>query len=55
MLQLDLIKLFEDIEGLYAKLRMVRVVGDENTVALDGKKKLNPSYTDIRFELNYLF
>lgn len=55
VLQLDLIKLFEDIEGLYAKLRMVRVVGDENTVALDGKKKLNPSYTDIRFELNYLF
>ena len=55
VLQLDLIKQFRDYEGLYAKLRMVRVLGDENTVALDGKKKLNPSYTDIRFELNYLF
>ena len=55
VLQLDLIKQFEEYQGLYAKLRMVRVLGDENTVALDGKKKLNPSYTDIRFEVNYLF
>jgi len=55
VLQLDLIKQFEAYKGLYAKLRMVRVLGDENTVALDGKKKLNPSYMDIRFELNYLF
>ncbi len=55
VLQLDLIKQFEEYKNLYAKLRMVRVIGDANTVALDGKKKLNPSYTDIRFELNYLF
>jgi hypothetical protein len=55
VLQLDLIKQFEDYKGLYAKVRMVRVLGDDDTVALDGKKKLNPSYTDIRFELNYLF
>ncbi len=53
--QLDLIKQFASYKNLYAKLRMVRVIGDANTVALDGKKKLNPSYTDIRFELNYLF
>jgi len=53
--QLDLIKKFEAYENLYTKLRMVRVLGDENTVALDGKEKLNPSYTDVRFEVNYLF
>jgi len=36
-------------------LRMVRVVGDKNTIASDGSQKLNPSYKDVRFELNYLF
>jgi len=55
VLQLDLIKQFEFLPNLYAKLRMVRVVGDDDTVALDGTQKLNPAYTDIRFELNYLF
>ncbi len=55
VLHLDLIKQFEEYKNLYAKLRMVRVIGDDDTVALDGKRKLNPSYVDIRFELNYLF
>ena len=55
VLQLDLIKEFDEYDDLYAKVRMVRVLGEDSTVAVDGKKKLNPSYTDIRFELNYLF
>jgi hypothetical protein len=55
VLQFDFIKKFKNIPNLYAKLRMVRVVGDDDTVALDGTKKLNPSYKDFRFELNYLF
>lgn len=55
VLQLDFIKQFEGYQNFYSKLRMVRVFGDDNTVALDGSKKLNPSYTDIRVELNYLF
>jgi hypothetical protein len=55
VLQFDFIKGFESLPNLYAKLRMVRVKGDEKSVALDGTKKLNPSYRDIRFELNYLF
>ncbi len=55
VLQLDFIKQFESLPNLYAKLRMVRVVGDANTVAFDGSRKLNPSYNDIRVELNYLF
>jgi len=55
VLQLDLVKEFENYPNLYAKLRMVRVMGDKDTIAQDGTKKLNPSYKDVRFELNYLF
>lgn len=55
VLQFDFIKQFKSIPNLYGKLRMVRVKGDDNTIAQDGTQKLNPSYTDIRFELNYLF
>lgn len=55
VLQLDLIKKFKSIPNFYAKLRMVRVKGDNDTIAVDGTHKLNPSYKDIRFELNYLF
>ena len=55
VLQLDLVKEFENYPNLYAKLRMVRVMGDKDTIAQDGTKKLNSSYKDVRFELNYLF
>ena len=55
VLQLDLVKQFKQYPNLYAKLRMVRVIGDKNSVAEDGSKKLNPSYKDVRFELNYIF
>lgn len=53
--QLDFNKQFESVPNLYAKLRFVDVNGGSNTIALDGTRKSNPSYTDIRFELNYLF
>lgn len=53
--QLDFSKRFESVPNLYAKLRFVNVEGDKDTIAMDGTHKLNPSYTDIRFELNYLF
>lgn len=55
VLQFDFIKRFKSMPNFYAKLRMVRVKGDNNTIAMDGTKKLDPSYKDIRFELNYLF
>ena len=55
VLQFDFIKQFESIPNFYAKLRMVRVIGDTDTIAIDGTEKYDPSYTDIRFELNYLF
>ena len=53
--QLDFNKQFESVPNLYAKLRFVNVRGNSDTIAIDGTKKLNPSYTDVRFELNYLF
>ena len=55
VLQFDFIKQFKSIPNLYAKLRMVRAKGDNNTIAIDGTEKLDPSYKDIRFEINYLF
>ena len=53
--QVDFNKHFESIPNFYMKLRMVRVSGDEDTIAEDGTKKYDPSYNDFRFELNYLF
>lgn len=53
--QLDLIKRFTSMPNLYAKLRMVNVNADKNTIALNGYEKPNLSYRDIRFEVNYLF
>lgn len=55
VLQLDLLKEFASMPGLYAKLRMVSVSGESDTVAIDGTTKTNPSYNEMRFELNYLF
>ena len=55
VLQLDLIKKFKCVPNLYGKVRMVDVTGDENTMALGGINKLDPSYREIRLELNYLF
>ena len=55
VLQLDILKTFEAYPALYAKVRMVNVNGDTDTVAIDGTSKMNPSYQEIRFELNYLF
>jgi hypothetical protein len=55
VLQLDLIKKFKSVPNLDGKIRMVNVTGDKNTIALGSIKKLDPSYSEIRFELNYLF
>ena len=55
VLQLDLLKEFTSMPGLYAKLRMVRVSGENDTIAIDGTTKTNPSYNEMRFDLNYLF
>jgi hypothetical protein len=55
VMQLDMIKKFQKLPNLYAKVRMVHVDSDRDTIALNGYKKPNTSYNDIRFELNYLF
>lgn len=55
VLQFDFTKRFRSLPNFYARLRMVRVKGDTHTIALDGTQKYDPSYKDIRLELNYLF
>jgi len=41
--------------SLYLKTRYAHVVGDDDTVAGNGQAKLDPSYDEFRFEINYLF
>jgi len=58
VLTLDLLKEFTVYPGLYMKFRMAHVVGDDDTVAFvngEPKTKLDPSYDEARFEINYLF
>ena len=40
---------------LYLKTRYGRVMGKKQTVSSDGVIKLNPSYDEVRVEINYLF
>ena len=40
---------------VYVKTRFAHVYGDNDTVASNGFHKLDPSYDEIRFEINYLF
>ncbi len=39
----------------YLKTRFAHVVGDDDTITSNGFTKLDPSYNEIRIELNYLF
>lgn len=50
----DILKKVED-ENLYFKTRYAHVMGDDDTIAANGMKKENSSYSEIRFEMNYLF
>ena len=55
---LDVLKEFTAYPGLYMKFRMAHVAGDNDTVAFvngEPKTKLDPSYGEARFEINYLF
>lgn len=40
---------------VYVKTRFAHVVGDDDTIAGNGILKADPSYNELRFELNYLF
>ncbi len=58
VLTLDVLKKFTSIPGLYMKLRLAHVVGNDDTVVMTDKgaiKKLDPSYDEARFGINYLF
>lgn len=55
VLSLDIIKRYESIPGLYTKLRTAFVKGDKHTIAEDNTEKTDPSYNEIRLEVNYLF
>jgi hypothetical protein len=48
----DILKEFSDHPGLYMKLRAAHRWGEPQTGAI---KKLDPSYDEVRFEINYLF
>ncbi len=39
----------------YLKTRYAHVMGDDDTIAANGLQKLDPSYNEIRLEINYLF
>jgi len=51
---LDFVKRFQE-NRLYVKTRYAHVMGDKDTVAANGIRKLDPSSDEIRFEINYLF
>jgi len=40
---------------LYVKTRYAHVAGDDDTIAANGIQKPDPSYDELRIELNYLF
>jgi len=42
-------------ESIYLKSRFSHVMGDDDTVATSGFNKLDPSYNELRLEINYLF
>jgi len=41
--------------SVYLKSRFAHVVGDDDTIASNGLTKLDPSYNELRLEINYLF
>lgn len=51
----DLAKRFEDSHMIF-KTRYAHVSGEEGDIVFEeGFRKLNPSYDEVRFEINYLF
>jgi len=59
VLTLDVLKEFTDYPGLYMKFRAAHVVGNDHTPVEDNnlhvKNKLDPSYDEVRFGIDYLF
>jgi len=55
ILWIDMIQKVAAVSGLEAKLRLGFVDGDDDTVAMNGAVKSDPSYNEYRLEFNYLF
>jgi len=55
IITLDILKYFESMPNLYIKTRLAHVNGESKNLALDGTVKKDPSYNELRFEMNYLF
>lgn len=51
----NFLKGFGGTSDMYLKTRIAHVVGDSDTIAGNGLTKIDPSYDEIRFEINYLF
>jgi hypothetical protein len=52
---INILKGFGGTSDIYLKTRLAYIDGDDDTVAANGITKLDPSYREIRFEVNYLF
>jgi len=55
ILTVDLVKRFKDYPNFMTKLRTAFVTEDHKVLNLDGTYKKDPSYNEIRLEMNYLF
>ena len=55
VLTIDLVKRFSDYPNFIAKLRTAFVYQDHKVLNLDKSYKQDPSYKEVRFEMNYLF
>ena len=55
VLTFDLVKQFEEIPNLSAKLRTAFVNSDSHTITKENSIKPDTSYNEIRLEMNYLF
>jgi len=55
VIHIDLVEKFASISGLYAKVRLGFVNGDDDIRDINGDIKKDPSYSEYRFEINYLF
>jgi hypothetical protein len=52
---IDFMKSFKSMPDLYTKIRMGFINGDPYTAPANAYTKADPSYQDLRFEINYLF
>jgi len=55
VLTFDIVKRFKALPNFQTKLRAAFVNGETDTIAKDNSIKKDPSYNEVRLELNYLF